>query len=694
MSAYTVLVVEDEAPLRRNLARTVTACGYTTVVAENGSEACDMLQEGTIDIVLSDLYMPSLDGFGLLKWMRDNDYLQPVIVISGNGMVESAITALRLGAYDYLIKPFEKEDVAAALRRAESSVIARRANQALGQRNRELAALTAISAAGSSTLDLNQMLQETIPATMDVLGVNGAAVYLGNDAGEFELANSYGQLHLSPSWLPRTLHITNNLRTRIGPKAVAEVLSAACAEFDTIPVGESLEALFTLQARGNVCGVVVLTHSVAAPITPDQTDLLHSIGNIIGVGVANAQMYGAVYTSAILLEEQVALRTRELQRSRDLLRTTFDGIPNGLVLIDHLGNVLAANRACADLLGHPLQYVVGSSYSALWPQEHVAETRATLQRCMTRGEPIYRRARLEYAGRSPIVLDCYLFPVQGVVSSEPIQIIEYLDNVTERLALEQMMAQTEQLAALGKLAATVAHEVNTPLLAIRGCVSLAADATDRETFQEYLGLAQGELDRAASIIRGLLDFYRPTGNERVGTNLNSLVSQVLQLLHAECLHNNVDVTKNLNENLPDIFGSPDQLKQVLLNLVLNAIEAMSAGGQLFVNTFSVPAPDHHDDIQSYAVVEVCDTGSGIRDEIIDRLFDAFVTTKDDGNGLGLAVCRNIVRDHGGTITASNRPEGGACFTVKLPVVRIVDHNKHFFADIQLSDRVAAYGERL
>src|SRR5215212_3968230 len=109
MALYTVLIVEDEDPLRNNLARIVSGRGYQVATASNGVEACRILQEDAIDIVLSDLRMPHLDGFGLLKWMRSHTYLQPVIVISGNGMIESAIAALRLDAYDYLIKPFELE---------------------------------------------------------------------------------------------------------------------------------------------------------------------------------------------------------------------------------------------------------------------------------------------------------------------------------------------------------------------------------------------------------------------------------------------------------------------------------------------------------------------------------------------------------------------------------------------------------
>jgi two-component system sensor histidine kinase AtoS len=366
-----------------------------------------------------------------------------------------------------------------------------------------------------------------------------------------------------------------------------------------------------------------------------------------------------VYNSALLLEEQIGQRTQELQRSRDLLRTIFDGIPGGLVLLDTNGTILAVNRAYADLLGQEPQPMVGRTYATIWPEALRSDSQDLLHRCIADATPLSQRTRLDRPDQSPVVLDRHLFPVHSNTGTDTVQVIEYLDDVTERLALERVIAQTEQLAALGKLAATVAHEVNTPLLAIRGCVSLAASSTDEATRTEYLGLAQVELERAASIIRDMLDFYRPAGSQQVSVDINGLVGQVLQLLRAECAHREIVVLPHLAPYLSNVVGAPDQLKQVLLNLVLNAIEAMSpAGGTLTVTT-SIREPEPG------VIVTISDTGPGIPASILNRIFDAFVTTKSDGNGLGLAVCRTILADHDGLLTAANLPAGGACFTMVL-----------------------------
>jgi two-component system NtrC family sensor kinase len=666
MPSYTVLIVEDEGPLRSTLAHIIRAHDYAILTAANGEEACAALATTAIDIVLSDARMPRMDGYELLRWMQAHGHAQPVVMISGQDQIDSVISALRLGAYDYLTKPFEIEDVVAVLRRAEASIEARRTDATLRQRNRELGALATISSAVGSSLDMPQMLQQAMVATLDAVGVAGALVYLAYSPGRLHLHDGYGLLSPLPSWPPLTLCMQGEPSVAIGPTQAMQLL-AACDWADWPESAAAIEAVVPLLMQGDVRGLVLLAGPARRPVQHEQLGLLQSIGHIIGMGVANSRQYGAVYTSALLLEEQVSQRTEELMRSRDLLRTIFDGIPGGLSLLDNDGTVLAANRAYINLLGlgQSVQDLVGASYGDLWPEVHRRDAERLLQLCLNEAQRVYKRARLERPGQPSVVLDRHLFPVLDTSGTCVIQVIEYLDDVTERLALERVIAQTEQLAALGKLAATVAHEVNTPLLAIRGCVSLAALSSDDAERGEYLALAQGELERAATIIRDMLAFYRSSGTRHLSTDLNALVSQVLQLLRAECAQRGIGVAAKLQPVLPLVIGVADQLKQVLLNLVLNALEAMHpAGGALSISTSGVAPADAEQ--PGYVIVEVCDTGPGIAPEMLERIFEAFVTTKSDGNGLGLAVCRTIVNDHEGTLSAANLDGGGACFRVTLP----------------------------
>lgn len=695
MARGTVLVVDDEEHVLAPLARVIRDCGFDVLTAADGETATAALSTTSIDIVLTDLSMPRMDGYALIRWIHAHSLTQPVIVLSAHSSIENAVQALRLGAYDYITKPFSLEDVEAALCRAEASVERRRADAALRQRNRELAALNAISAAVSSSLELDEMLEHALSAIVEALELTGAIIYLNGAHDQLILHRSYDLSTGVATRIPSVLPLPLQSGIALGAAQIAQMIGNV--EQIVWHNGDIIQAAIPLLEQGTPRGLLLLVRDANRPMQPDQLALLQSIGNYIGVAIANVYLYKQVRDSASLLERLVTRRTQELQHSRDLLRTIFDGIPGGLLLADTHERVLAANRAYANLLGQQPHMLNKQIYSQVWSAPWARSAAQLVQRCISGGQPIYQRDRLERPGSSPIVLDHYLFPVYDA-TGKVTQVIEYLEDVTERLALERALTQTEQLAALGKLAATVAHEVNTPLLAIRGCLGLIANPmNDPAARAEYLALAENELDRAATIIRVMLDFYQSTGSERRAIGINPLITRVAQLLKAECTQHNVAVELCLDPALPHIFVTPDQIKQVILNLMLNAIEALPDGGKITLRTslrtvdqrlpttnrsFEYHGAGFENNIASgnqnseceikrpaapFVVIEVEDTGGGVPRAIQEQLFDAFVTTKPNGSGLGLAVCRTVVQNQGGDISFENISGGGARFTVAFPV---------------------------
>lgn len=709
MSRGTVLIVDDEEEICTTLARVVRQCGFDVLTVADGEQATAALGTMDVDIVLTDLFMPRLNGYELIHWMHEHNLAQPVLVLTGYSTLENAVQALRLGAYDYIAKPFHIDEVEAALSRAEASVERRRTHAELRQRNRELAALNAISAAVNSSLELDEMLHRALSAIVEALELTGAMIYRADSHanGMLRLHHSYSPAATILCHLPTELPPPRADGIALGVSQVAQMLRLP-QEMLQCPQ-ELVQAAIPLLDQGTLCGVLVLIGVPARPLRHNQLALLTSIGNYIGVGIANTRLYSEVRNSALLLEQAVDKRTQQLQRSRDLLRTIFDGIPGGLLLVDTRGQVLAVNRAYARLFDRSPQSLVNQLYSQIWLTAWSADVAHLLQRCLTTGEAVYQRSRLERPDRSPIVIDHYLFAVRDAHGTIT-QVIEYLEDMTERLALERALTQAEQIAALGKLAATIAHEVNTPLLAIRGCLGLIANLdNDVATRAECLALAESELDRAATIIRVMLDFYQSTGNDRRAIDVNPLIERVAQLLRAEVAKHNIEVQLNLAPGLPAIMIIPDQLKQVVLNLMLNAIEALPDGGRITLRTSlraagnSSTAGDRdglhharrdlslafsnytrtspgsrrrhvcratHARIQwrrpAFVVIEVEDTGRGIHESLQEKIFDAFVTTKPNGSGMGLAVSRTLVHEQGGTISVANLPDGGARFTVAFP----------------------------
>ena len=220
------------------------------------------------------------------------------------------------------------------------------------------------------------------------------------------------------------------------------------------------------------------------------------------------------------------------------------------------------------------------------------------------------------------------------------------------------MLQAARLAAVGQLAASIAHEINNPLYAARNSLFLLEEdlpASFRSS--QYLTMASDQLDRIARIIERMRDFYRPSRGELGPVDLNHLLEETLALAGLNLRHGAIQMIFAPAPDLPQVLGSGDQLRQVFLNLVLNATEAMPEGGTLTVRTAAGP---------TVVLVEIQDTGIGIPDDVRAHLFEPFWTNKANGTGLGLSISAHIVTQHGGQIEVDSVVGKGSTFRGVLP----------------------------
>jgi len=233
---------------------------------------------------------------------------------------------------------------------------------------------------------------------------------------------------------------------------------------------------------------------------------------------------------------------------------------------------------------------------------------------------------------------------------------EYVRQVEQS---QRALIQAEKMSAVGRLTASIAHEVNNPLQAVQNCLHLSErEELSEEKRADYLALAHEELDRLMNTVQRMLDFYRPGALQKQKTNIAGLLEKVLALLEKQLSNYNVEVVREFDQNLPEVRVVSNQIQQVFFNLVLNAMEVMKDGGKLTISA-KVKAP--------HVLIEFQDTGPGVAPEVQETIFEPFVSSNEDGTGLGLSVSFGILTAHGGSLELIQNNNKGACFRVMIPL---------------------------
>lgn len=236
---------------------------------------------------------------------------------------------------------------------------------------------------------------------------------------------------------------------------------------------------------------------------------------------------------------------------------------------------------------------------------------------------------------------------------------------------QDTLRRADRLSSLGLLTAGLAHEIRNPLVAIRTFTQLLPERYNDAEFREgFQGLALKEVDRICGLINDLLSFARPSKPNVSPEAINDVVENITRILETQAKEKNVAIFREFSENLPKVWIDREQMKQVFMNLILNAIQAMQEGGSLSIATRSV-ARTGADPVGEFVQVEVRDTGVGIPEDNLQHIFDPFFTSKDEGSGLGLAVSHQIVQEHGGFVTVESTIGKGTAFFVHVPVAKPV-----------------------
>ena len=388
-----------------------------------------------------------------------------------------------------------------------------------------------------------------------------------------------------------------------------------------------------------------------------------SLERLLGLDSSKIGFYAEVKQKIHELEAaNLGLRSKSSE-----LQAMFDSISDGVIVYDNRGRVQHRNHICPQYF--PQQTLPGSSCCELFhPDSASVPHDCPVERALA-GERVEISISSTPADGRDRYFDVTATPIEDIKGDQNRALV-FLRDVTEKRLQELQLMQAEKLSSIGVLAAGVAHEINNPLSSVAGYAeallrrmkeehSLAEDPR-LEDFPKYLQVIVRESYRCKGIIDSLLSFSRKTDGSVSNVNINEILNEVLELVRYKSRYDKIEIQTNLQSDLPDVVADPTGLRQVCMNLLINAHQSIKGAGFVEISTGLTA--------QSLVMFQICDSGCGISKDAIDQIWDPFFTTKNvgQGTGLGLAVTYNIIKRLGGDISVESQVGKGSKFTVRIP----------------------------
>jgi PAS domain S-box-containing protein len=507
----------------------------------------------------------------------------------------------------------------------------------------------------NTDLDLNRLADRLVSRVVETLLVDRMALMLGDDATlHFASVRASGFGDGQPPALARRSGI--GLRLGAGHSvALDDPMAVSRFAVEEIEFWRDAGLYYFIPCVTNDGTIAVLAlgrRGSGEPLSSEDMGLLETVTGQMATALENARLY-----------RQLHLKALDLDRTRTFSENILESLSSGLLVVGVDDRVLRWNSALETLYGVTRDDAVGRRFVDVFDPTFV-ETLRVARRDAPEGATL---SRLPLAGRGrtlgqTLVVNAAVVPLRATAGTGGGTIV-ILEDITSRVQLEEQLQISEKMASIGLLAAGVAHEVNTPLTGISSYTQMLlenADPGDPNT--KLLEKIESQTFRAAKIVNGLLNLSRPAAagaSDRTAIDVNEIITDVLSLLEHQFATHRIKVRRDLSTAPVAVSGIEHKLQQVLLNLCLNAKDAMPKGGWLSITTRAAGRR---------VVVEVSDTGTGIPAEYLARIYDPFFTTKTmgQGTGLGLSITYGIVREHDGSIDCESTVGQGTRFIIGLP----------------------------
>jgi PAS domain S-box-containing protein len=680
----SILIVDDNESICRTLRLILEKKGYETETAGTGREAIEKAQARFFNLAFLDIRLPDMAGIELLVHLKEMRPDVAVILVTGHASLKTAVQALNEGASGYITKPLDMDDVVSKARdvlekqrlvienrrlyQAAQRELAerKRVEEALERRAVQLATLNRIGHHVASILDQQKLLQRAVDAVQADLGYLRAAVLLLDE----ETSGLYVAAATDNFWEI----IPDSYRQPVGKGAIGiaaetgKTVLVKDASTDSRPyrVGEwfSPSSLSVpINVGGRVIGVVEVEADVPNAFDENDQAALEAMADQIAIAIENARLYA------------------DIEQRQMYLEGVLNAAPDAIVTLDARHRIVEWNAGAEKLFGYSPKEVIGQDVDDIITSPEVFEEAVGFTQTVMGGGEVLPTETIRYRkGGSPVDVIVAGSPI--MVEDELIGTVAVYTDITERARMEEALKEyserlqemveqrtrelreaqeqlirAERLATIGQLGASVGHELRNPLGIISNSVYyLNMKLKDAgEKVKKHLKIMEEEIAISNKIINDLLGFARGRKPILEKAHLNTMVEEALS---RSPMPDNVTVITELGGDLPPLMVDANQIEQVFINLILNAAQAMPDGGRLEIAT---RAGD------GVIVAEFKDNGCGIPGENLEKIFEPLFTTRAKGIGLGLAVSKQLVEAHRGTIEVDSQVGRGTTFSVTLPI---------------------------
>ncbi|NWF75139.1 MAG: PAS domain S-box protein [Nitrospirae bacterium] len=547
------------------------------------------------------------------------------------------------------------------------------------RRNQELSRLFFISSAMRGTLELEKLLRMVLTAvTMgDGLGFNRAILFLVDDKRNLlkgamgvgptnpaEAGQIWESLSIEKKTLSDIMHeievgpsrkdsnfdkLSSSIEIPLSEQTILTMAVKEKSSFNVKNVNEEplsdavlIQKLGTqayatvpLISRDKVIGVLwVDNYFNNKPILEEDMRFLNAFSNHVAAAIENARLF-----------EQVRLTEQELEN-------IFESISDMVYFVNSDYVIKSINKAVSKKLGKSSEEIIGRKCYEIFHGSNEPWINCPHQKTVETGKASVNEIEDEYLGGTFITSSSPIFDMSG----QFIGTVNVVRDVTEMKILREKLVKTQRMAALGEVAARVAHEIRNPLISLGGFARRLTKNLDGN-LKDYADIIAKEVLRLEGILNEILSFVKEVRISKETINSQKLMDDALSVIQSEIDEKHINIVRNYEQSA-EVFVDPNRFKEALLNILKNAVQAVSADSSIFVKTYTK---------NGLCVFEINDTGTGISEENMPFIFDPFFTTKESGTGLGLAITNRIVEEHGGTINVESNLGKGSTFRVFIPL---------------------------